>query len=302
MAGRGSFGTPAAQAEPRHSASLAPVVLFCLLWSSAFAATKLTLPHCPPLILLAGRFLAAGGLMLGFAVLAGRYSVPDRRTLGKLVVLGLLNNALYLGFTFFGIRTVSSAFVTVLISTNPLLVALAAAPILGEKLTGKKIAGLGLGFVGVVVVMRSRLSGAAEDPHGTLLVLCGLLSLVAGTILFKKWRPRVDLWTGTGLQSLFGGLAVLPFALGTESLGDIDPVPVLAGGFAYLVIAVSIGAYWLWFRLLQTRTATQASALHFLMPPLGLFFGWLIFREPAGLLDLAGIVPIALGIALVTRS
>ena len=285
----------------QRGGGLLPIVLFCLIWSSAFAAAKIALPHCPPFLLLAARFLVAGGLMLAIAWAAGRLTLPDRRTLVQLAVLGALNNAIYLGFSFSGMETVSSAFVAVLISTNPLLVALAAAPLLGETLTMRKLGGLLLGLLGVVIVLRSRLAGATEDLHGTLLVAVGLVSLVAGTVMFKRWRPRADLWTGTALQSVFGGLVMLPVALATESLADIDPTPALAGAFAYLVVAVSIGAYWLWFRLLQTRSATEASALHFLMPPLGLLFGWLVFREPVSLLDLVGIVPIALGIALVTR-
>ncbi|MBN9019703.1 MAG: DMT family transporter [Rhizobiales bacterium] len=287
-------------AHPQGIAGLVPVVLFCLIWSSAFAAAKIALPHCPPLLLLTGRFLAAGGLMLVIAAAIGRLRMPDRTSLVKLALLGVLNNAIYLGFSFSGMRTVSSAFGAVLISTNPLLVALLAAPLLGERLTARKLVGLVLGLVGVAIVLRSRLAGT-EDLHGSALVACGLVALVLGTVLFKKWKPGGDLFTGTALQSLAGGIVLLPVALATESIGDIDPTPALAGAFAYLVVAVSIGAFWLWFRLLQTRTATEASALHFLMPPLGLLFGWLVFREPVSAVDMLGIVPIALGIALVTR-
>ncbi|MBB3932733.1 drug/metabolite transporter (DMT)-like permease [Kaistia hirudinis] len=287
-------------AHPQGIVGLVPVILFCLIWSSAFAAAKIALPHCPPLLLLTGRFLAAGGLMLVIAAAIGRLRMPDRTSLMKLALLGVLNNAIYLGFSFSGMRTVSSAFGAVLISTNPLLVAMLAAPLLGERLTARKLAGLVLGLVGVAIVLRSRLAGA-EDLHGSALVACGLVALVLGTVLFKKWKPGGDLFTGTALQSLAGGVVLLPVALATESVGDINPTPALAGAFAYLVVAVSIGAFWLWFRLLQTRTATEASALHFLMPPLGLLFGWLVFREPVSAVDMLGIVPIAIGIALVTR-
>jgi len=47
--------------------------------------------------------------------------------------------------------------------------------------------------------------------------------------------------------------------------------------------------------------ATAASAYHFLMPPLGIFFGWLLLGEHLSLPDMIGIVPVALGIYLVTR-
>ncbi len=277
------------------------IALFCLIWSSAFAAAKFALPYCPPLLLLSSRFIVAGGLLLGLAVTAGRFRRPDGATLAKLILLGGLNSALYLGLSFSGMQTVSSAFTAVLISSNPLLTALLAAPLLGEKMTPQKLGGLLLGMAGVAIVLRSRLAAGTEDWHGTLLVLAGLLSLVAGTVLFKKLKPEGDLWTGTAIQSLGAGLMLAPVALATESLGDVSLTPSLVGGWLYLVIPVSIGAYLLWFRLLQKKTATEATALHFLMPPLGLLFGWLVFREPVSLLDLLGIVPIAIGIAMVTR-
>jgi drug/metabolite transporter (DMT)-like permease len=282
-------------------AGLAMIALFCLIWSSAFAAAKFALPYAPPLLLLSSRFVVAGLLLLGLAGTAGRFRLPDAETLGKLVVLGGLNSALYLGLSFSGMQTVSSAFTAVLISANPLLTALLAAPLLGERMTTLKLGGLLLGMLGVAIVLRSRLSGGTEDWHGTLLVLAGLLSLVAGTVLFKAWKPAGDLWTGTAIQSLAAGILLLPVALWLEDPATIQFTPSLAGGWLYLVGPVSIGAYLLWFRLLQTKSATEASSLHFLMPPLGLFFGWLLFREPVSLLDLIGIVPIAIGIAMVTR-
>lgn len=289
------------QGRAGRLADLGMIALFCLIWSSAFAAAKFALPYAPPLLLLSSRFVVAGLLLAGLACAAGRFKAPDRTTLAKLVVLGGLNSALYLGLSFSGMQTVSSAFTAVLISANPLLTALLAAPVLGERLTPLKLGGLLLGMIGVAIVLRSRLSGGTEDWHGTLLVLAGLLSLVAGTVLFKAWKPAGDLWTGTAIQSLAAGILLLPVALALEDPATIRFSPSLIGGWLYLVGPVSIGAYLLWFRLLQTKSATEASALHFLMPPLGLAFGWLLFREPVSLIDCLGIVPIALGIAMVTR-
>jgi len=75
----------------------------------------------------------------------------------------------------------------------------------------------------------------------------------------------------------------------------------LAAALAFLVLLVSVFAYLLWFQLLKQLGATAASSYHFLMPPLGMLFGWLLLGEHVSLADLAGIVPVALGIYLVTR-
>jgi drug/metabolite transporter (DMT)-like permease len=73
------------------------------------------------------------------------------------------------------------------------------------------------------------------------------------------------------------------------------------GAFAFLVLGGSILACRLWFHLLRVCGATAASAYHFLMPPLGMLFAWMVLGEHVELKDLLGIVPVALGIYLVTR-
>ena len=86
-----------------------PIAAFCFLWSSAFAAAKIAVRDCPPLTLLTIRFLIAGALMLGVAAASGRWQRPSGRDLASLVLLGMLNNAAYLGLSWSGMTTVSSA-------------------------------------------------------------------------------------------------------------------------------------------------------------------------------------------------
>src|SRR5262249_55335200 len=100
---------------------------------------------------------------------------------------------------------------------------------------------------------------------------------------------------------LSAGLATLPFAFAFESVGDIVPSWRLIASLAYLGLFVSVFAYLLWFHLLNVSGATAASSYHFLMPPLGLLFGWLLLGEPVALHDLVGIIPVEIGIYLVTR-
>jgi drug/metabolite transporter (DMT)-like permease len=70
---------------------------------------------------------------------------------------------------------------------------------------------------------------------------------------------------------------------------------------AYLILCGSVVGYLLWFRLLTTFGATAASAYHFLMPPLGMLFGWILLGEHVDARDLLGVAPVAAGIYLVTR-
>jgi drug/metabolite transporter (DMT)-like permease len=277
------------------------VAAFCLLWASAFSVAKLAIADCPPLIVLTARFLLAGVVILGAAAFFGVRLRLSRRELLLFALLGIANQAVYLGLSYVGIRGTSSGLAALVISANPVLTAVLAVAFLDERMTWRKAIGLLLGVAGVAFVVESRMAGGVDHPVGVALLLAALVSLVGGTILYKKFAPSGGLWVGNGVQSLAAGLATLPFAFAFENVGDIVPSWRLAGSLAYLALFVSIFAYLLWFHLLNVSGATAASAYHFMMPPLGLLFGWLLLGEQVALTDLIGIVPVAIGIYLVTR-
>ncbi|MEW6453489.1 MAG: DMT family transporter [Pseudomonadota bacterium] len=277
------------------------VLAFCLLWSSAYSVAKLAIADCPPLILLTTRFLLAGVLMLGLAAITGVSLKMSRRDLLLFAALGVANQAVYLGIGYVGLKTVSAGLSALIISANPVLTAVLASVFLDERMTARKVAGLLLGICGVAFVVEGRIMGGADHFTGIVYTLIALVSLVIGTILFKKFAPKGGLWVGNGVQSLSAGLALLPFAFATESIADVVPTWRLLWAMAFLVLLVSVFAYLLWFHLLKVSGATAASAYHFLMPPLGMLFGWLLLGEHVSPTDMIGIVPVALGIYLVTR-
>jgi drug/metabolite transporter (DMT)-like permease len=277
------------------------VGMFCVLWSSAFSVAKVALADCPPLILLGTRFLAAGALMLAFARVQGLRWTLGRREVILFAALGIANQAVYLGIGYIGLRDISSGLSALIVSANPVVTAVLAVMFLDERMTWGKGLGLLLGIGGVAYIVGNRVAIGADHLQGIVLTIIALLSLVGGTILFKRFAPKDGLWIGNGVQSLAAGIATLPFALGFESVGDVVPTWRLLAAFAYLVLIVSVFVYLLWFQILTVSGATAASSYHFLMPPLGMLFGWLLLGERMAVSDLLGILPVVLGIYLVTR-
>lgn len=278
-------------------AYLGLVLLFCLTWSSAFPAAKLAIATAPPLIFLGLRFLAAALLLLGYAGWRGQLrQVPWRR----LMAMGLLNQAGYQGLAWLAMGSVSAGLATIVTSLNPILVGVAAVPALGERMTGRKAAGLLLGFAGAAFVVRNRVVLTGEDPAGIALLFLGMLSLTAGTLWFKRSAPALPLAVVVGAQQLGSGLALLAVGLASESVSAVHPGPQFWLAMGWFVIVVSIGSFLLWFLLLRQGSASAAASLHFLMPPLGLLMSWAVLGEPLQALDLLGVVPVALGIRLAT--
>jgi drug/metabolite transporter (DMT)-like permease len=278
------------------------IAAFCVSWSSAFAVAKLALADCPPLLLLMARFLLAGVIILGAAAAMRTPLRLSRRDVAVLALLGVANNALYLGLNYVGLRSISAGLSALIISANPVLTAVLAAAVLGERMTWRKAVGLVLGLAGVAFIVENRIVGAADSAVGIALTIAALASMVGGTILFKRLAPQGSLMIGNGVQNLAGGLALVPFAFTLESVGDVVPSWRLAAALGYLVLVVSVFTFLLWFHLLTVSGATAASAYHFLMPPLGMLFGWLLLDERLAWPDLLGIIPVAIGIYLVTRA
>ena len=290
-------------AVPRAAFNPLPIYigLFCLLWSFAFVAGKIGVTDCPPLILLTARFSLAGILILGITAVRGDEWSLSWRDVAVFATIGVANNALYLGLGYTGLQTVSAGLGGLIVSANPVFTAGLAALFLGEELTWRKATGLLLGIAGVAFIVWHRMSVGTDSLHGILFTLASLASIVLGTILFKLLAPKGSLWIGNGVQNLAAGIVLLPFVFSFASVSDIVPSGRLLGAFAFLVLGGSILAYRLWFHLLRVCGATAASAYHFLMPPLGMLFAWIVLGEHVEARDLMGIVPVALGIYLVTR-
>jgi drug/metabolite transporter (DMT)-like permease len=277
------------------------IAVFCMLWSFAFVAGKIGVTDCPPLILLAARFSLAGVVIFAISALRRDGWQLSWRDVAAYGVIGLFNNALYLGLGYTGLQSVSAGLGALIVSANPVFTAVLAALLLHEPLTARKIVGLLLGVAGVASIVWHRMSVGTDSPHGILFTLASLASIVGGTILFKVLAPKGSLWLGNGVQNIVAGVVLIPVALGFSDIHAILPSARLLGAFAFLTLGGSILAYVLWFHVLKTCGATAASAYHFLMPPLGMLFAWMVLGEHVEPRDLLGIVPVALGIYLVTR-
>lgn len=293
-------GSPGAAGAVSGARYALLALVFCHLWSGAFVAVKIGLASSPPLFLMALRFLIAGALLLAWARLTGRRMPAGPREWASIALLGLLNNALYLGLTSIALRDLSAGMAAILASTNPLMLAVVAPWWLGERLTGRKATGLLVAFAGVVWVMASRV-GPDNRPEAMALLVLSIAFLVAGTILFKRVHPDQDLVVLNAGQLVVAGVALAVPSAGLEPLGTVRLTWSFVAVQAYLIAGVSWAGMLIWFWLLRHGDATRASAWFFLNPVIGVFLGAAILGEPLRVQDFLGAATVALGIHLVQR-
>src|SRR5215469_4895081 len=182
-----SIAPALAVSTPRSRFSWLPleIGLFCLLWSFAFITGKIGVTDCPPLILLAGRFTLAGLVILGATAFRRDDWQLGWREVATFAILGVANNALYLGLGYTGLKYVSAGLGGLIVSANPVFTAVMAALLLGEAMTWRKVSGLLLGIAGVAFIVWHRMLVGTDSLHGVLFTFASLASIVAGTILFK---------------------------------------------------------------------------------------------------------------------
>jgi drug/metabolite transporter (DMT)-like permease len=283
---------------------LSPVPLFfVVLWSTGFIVAKYGLPYAPPLSFLILRCLGAVAILLP-AVLITRAPWPRGRIL-HVAVAGLLLQAGYLGGVWSAIKIGMPAGLSALIvGMQPILTAFAA-PLVGERVTPRQWLGLLLGLSGVALVVYARISLSGLAPAAIALCLLALLSITAGTLYQKRFCPQFDLRTGTVIQFSASALALLPLAVLLEGFGprleNIHWNVHFLGALLWSILALSIGAIFLLFRLISRNDATKVTSLLYLTPPTTAVMAWLMFGESLSSTGLLGMAVAVAGVAFVVK-
>ncbi|HWI73246.1 MAG TPA: EamA family transporter [Baekduia sp.] len=260
-----------------------------MTWGTTYVVTTHLLPPDRPLLAGLLRALPAGLLLLA----AGR-ALPRGRWIARSAVLGTLNIGLFFALLFLAAERLPGGVAATVGAIQPLLVALLALPLLGERPNRTRVVAALAGAFGVtLVVLRA---GAHLDPVGLLAALGATLSMTLGTLLTKRWGRPGGLLAFTAWQLLAGALVLLPAAALIEGA---PPAITTANalGFAYLTLVGTAGAYALWFWGLGRMPAGAAAMLPLLSPVVALVAGLAIDGETLTAAQAAG-AAIVLGAVL----
>ena len=278
--------------------------LFVVLWSTGFVGAKYGLPYADPFPFLALRLVLAAGLLALLAALTRSALPRSRGQYSHAAVVGVLLHAGYIGGVFTGISLgVGAGVAAVVVSLQPVLTALLAVRVLGERLRRVQAAGLAVGVLGVVLVLAPGLraaagSGGALPVDGLLACVVALLSGTAATLHQKRYGGEVPLLSGTAVQyAAAAGLLLLLAAATGERRITFTTEFVLA--LAWLVLVLSLGAVLLLLVLLRRGSAASVSSLLYLVPPATAVEALLLFDERLAPVSVLGVAVAALGVALV---
>jgi drug/metabolite transporter (DMT)-like permease len=288
----------------RHDARvwLALITVY-LVWGSTFIALAVVVRDLPPFLAMTVRHLAAGALLLAFALPRGD-RVGDRigrpQIAAALVVGGLLF-VLGHGTLAWAQQTVPAGVAALLVGTIPLWMALLDRVVFGRRLSASAYVGFVVGFVGLAFLLDPFGEGSIDRLAALAVVLSAgawaVGSLYARTAPLPR-RPLVS----AGLGSVGGGVLCLVIALASGEVGEARWTTEALLALAYLVAAGSILGFTAYVWLLKAAPISLVSTYAYMNPIVAVALGWLLLGEDVTLqMAIAG-AAILVSVALIVRT
>lgn len=283
------------------------------LWGTAMAAMRPLLDTASPLLVASLRLLPAGALLLVVAVLLGRSWRVDRGDLAWLLLFAAVDATLFQGLLARGLAQTGAGLGSVLIDSQPLLVALLARSLYGEQINPVGWVGLLIGLLGILCLglppelLRHwwlegpEALGVRAWSHGEAWMLAAAAAMAVGTVLSRRACRRSDPLVVTGWHMLIGGL---PLLLAAALAAPPLLPPWHAGEWALMAYASVFGsalAYGLFFWFATRGDLTGFTALTFLTPVFALLCGLVLLEERLRPLQWLGVGLALISVLLINR-
>ncbi|MCA3236708.1 MAG: DMT family transporter [Curvibacter sp.] len=222
------------------------------------------------------------------------------------LVLGALGMWICGAWVYIGGQTTSAANIGLIYSISPVLIVLASALWLGERVTGRQALGVGLALAGVLhVVFKGQWHALLQVQFvpGDGWILAATVSWTLYSLLLRKWSSPLGMGARLAVISLAGAMVNLPFALWEIAHA---PAPALTSvGLTLAVVAAVIpgfGAYLAHSFMQHELGAARVSVVLYLSPIYTAAMAWLVLGEGLHGFHLWGLALVLPGIWLVTRA
>jgi drug/metabolite transporter (DMT)-like permease len=287
-----------AKAAPEmHPQDWLQLVFLSVLWGGSFFFVGATIRELPPATVVLAR-VGLGALMLLPFVRVFGGALPKRPVDWlPYAGMGLLNNVIPFSLSATGQTYVTSGMASVLNATTPLFTVLVLAGFREERLSLRRIAGVVIGLIGVVI-LRQPGPAASDQMVGILLCLGAALSYgFSGLWARRKLTGVPPVTSATG--QLICSSVVMAVIAGTFDQPWTLPMPGLATWLSLIGLAgfSTALAYIVFFRIIARSGASNVMMVTLLIPVTAILLGWLVLGEPLAPREIVG--ALVIGSALI---
>ena len=268
----------------------AAFAMLCGIWGSTWLAIKIGLEGAPPFLSAALRFVVASVTLLALSALF-RSKLPRGRVEWSLVAFyGILLFTVDYGLIYWGEGNgVGSGLSAILFATYPFQTAVAAHVLLPkERLTAQKLAGIALGFGGVLVIFRGQLVTTSDIAIPMLAIVVAATCAAIASVAVKRWGHDADPVSFNGIAMGTGALGLAGASLLAGERWAAPSWPAGGGAILYLAFAGSVVTFVTFLWLLKRIEATSLSYIAFVTPIVAVFLGYVARNEVLDVLVLVG--------------
>lgn len=274
----------------------------CVFWGTSNLVTKIGVEGLPTPVFACLRYLVAGLIFLIFSVLRKEHFPADLKTIGKLLMIGVIMHFGTNGCVVLSNKLIDSGVVTILLATVPILAAVIQIFVFHtERLSLYKFLGLVGGFAGIIFVASSGGGAQHVNGKGIMLGLFGALLWTVGSLFTSRLKLEGNLFSATSLQMLF--VSGLFFITGTISGSFQLPAFswTLFWPVFYMALVDSTLGFLLYSWLLQVWDPLKASTYAYINPVVALVLGALILHESISVGKVAGMILIIFSVVLIQK-
>src|SRR5262245_25823414 len=275
-------------AHPSRTRLVLAFAAVYLIWGSTYLGIRYAIETIPPLLMMGMRHLLAGAFL--YAWVRWRGTPPPR--LREWTYPAIIGALLFLGghgSLAWAEQHVPSGVAALLVATLPIWIAVLARVWGTERhLSGRALAGLALGFVGVGVLFGPDLLHHTGELNllGAAAVLFGTFIWAAGTIWMRNVKMPDSPALSSSMQMLAGGLALVMAASVSGEVSHFHPLAVTARSWmslAYLIVFGSIIAFTAYNWLHTVATPSRVATYAYVNPVVAVMVGWALAAEPIGI-------------------
>jgi drug/metabolite transporter (DMT)-like permease len=255
------------------------------VWGPAFLFVKVAVEEIPPLTLVAIRVSIAAALLYVIMKVQG-HNLPKFGSIWKhFIILGLINNAVPYVLLSWGEQYIDSALAAILIGTTPIFtMILAHLYTTTDHLSSAKVFGVALGFGGVVALVGPALVGGVQATIlGLLASVAAAASYAAALVYAKNHMRGLPPLVAPTAQLTVAAIFLAPLALIADRPATLPLPSWSAAGSLLLLATISTAlAFALYYRALESISATNLSMVTYLIPIVATILGVIILHEQLG--------------------
>jgi len=262
-----------------------------LVWGFNWTAMKVAISEVAPLTFRTFCLAAGSGVLFAVLKASGQPLSIPRAQWRRVALIALFSITCWNLLVVFGLRLIPSGRAAILAYTMPAWAIPLSVWFLGERMTMRKLLGLGLGMAGMALLLVQEFTSLAGMPLGALMVLGAACTWAIGTLLQKKFPVHAPVAPLTAWLMLVGGVPIYVGALVFDDFSRLQEVslwPALA--VAYNVLFSFAWAHWAWIKLATSVSVTTFSLAMLMTPVVGVFSGMLFLGERPGWLEFAALM------------